>query len=96
MNTELEAIKESWDKTTGDGRNEEGTRELADEYVSAHADEYAGFDNIPLEVLVDMLSAARNTGREEETWKIETWLLHRFAPQNIGGAYTAEIRLPNS
>lgn len=96
MNDDLQAIKDAWDKTTGDGRDEEGTRAMADAYVAGHADEYAGFDNIPLDVLVTMESDARNRGDLDETWKIETWLLHRFEPQNIGGVYQAQVRLPNS
>ncbi len=96
MNAELEAIKDAWDKTTGDGRDEAGTRALCDAYVAAHPELFAGLENFDLPVLVDQLSQRRNAGDEEGTWNLEVWLLHHYEPQNIGGVYKAEVRLPNS
>ncbi len=37
MNAELEAIKDAWDKNTGNGRDEDGTRAMCDAYVEAKA-----------------------------------------------------------
>lgn len=97
MHAELEDIKDSWDKNTGDGRDEDGTRALASAYVAAHPEAFAGLEqfdnNLPL--LVDLLSQRRASGDEQGTWELEAWLLHRFPPQNIGGAYRAEVKLPD-
>ena len=40
MNSELEAIKNAWDKQTGSGREEDLTRKLADEYVQANPEKF--------------------------------------------------------
>jgi hypothetical protein len=40
MNAELEAIRDSWDKETGDGRDEDGTRAMCDAYVAAHPGQF--------------------------------------------------------
>lgn len=102
MNAELEAIKDSWDKNTGDGRDDEGTRALADKYVADHPEQFEGLrqlekqasdaDRDPIPDLVNALSVFRNAGMAEEQWRVETYLLHRFPPQNIGGEYRPSIR----
>lgn len=93
MNAELEAIKDAWDKQTGDGRDDAGTRALCDKYVAAHPDVFAGLDKFDIPTLVQLLSNYRDAGKEEEQWNVEVWLLHRYAAQNIGGAYEAQIRV---
>jgi hypothetical protein len=45
-------------------------------------------------VLVKSVENYRETGQEAEQWKVEAWLLHHFAPQNIGGTYEAQVRVP--
>lgn len=92
MNSELEAIRDAWDKTTGDGRDEVA-RELADAYVADHEDQFASLRDMSLEQCVQALDVFRAAGMEEEQWRVEAWLLHRFEPQNIGGAAEAKVRL---
>jgi hypothetical protein len=95
MNSELEAIKDSWDKSTGDGRDEAGTRALADAYVASHPEQFEELAKLTIEQCVDAVSTFRNAHMEEEQWRVETWLLHHFEPQNIGGVYQAQVRVPN-
>jgi hypothetical protein len=93
VNKQLEAIKDAMDKATGDGRDREKAVQLADKYVKAHPDLFAGLDKISLPILVQLLSEHRNAGNEEEQWNVEAWLLHHYPPQKIGGEYHAEVRL---
>lgn len=94
MNSDLEAIKDAWDKTTGEGRDEAGTRALADAYVAANPSEFEDYLDMSLEDCVKSVENARTLGLESAQWRAETWLLHRFEPQKIGGAAEARIRIP--
>lgn len=91
MNAELEAIKDAWDKDTGDGRDE-SARQMADAYVEAHPEQFEPYEALGLEELVNLVSIFRSQGMEESQWRVETWLLHRFEPQQIGGTYRATVR----
>ena len=93
MNAELEAIKDSWDESTGQGRDDATTRALCDAYVAAHPEEFAELEGKTLEEVVNALSVFRNAGLEEEQWRCEIWQLHHWEPQNIGGTYQAQVRL---
>ncbi len=95
MNKDLEAIKDAWDKTTGDGRDE-GARDLAKAYVTAHPELFAGLEHFDVPTLVQLLSSRRDDGDEEGTWNVEAWLLACVPPQTIGGTYKAEINLPGT
>lgn len=92
MNKELEAIKDAWSKTTGDGRDRGTTVKLCDAYVAAHPELFAGLDKIDLPILVQLLSSRRDAGDDEGAWNIEAFLIHRFEPQQIGGEYKATVR----
>lgn len=94
MNAELEAIKAAWDKATG--RNDAETRALCDAYVEAHPDEFVDLLDKPLPTVVEALSLFREAGMETEMWRCEVWQLHHWEPQNIGGTYEAQVRLPSS
>lgn len=94
MNAELEAIRFAWDKNTGDGRDEDGTRAMCDAYVEAHPEQFNSLREMSLEQCVTALSTFRAAGMEEEQWKVEVWLLHRFEPQQIGGPIQAQVRIP--
>lgn len=95
MDTELEAVKDAMDKATGDGRDRDKAVELSDAYVAAHPEKYAGLDKFDLPLLVQLVSEKRTAGDEQGQWELEAYLLHKFLPQNIGGEYKAEVRLPN-
>lgn len=95
MDKELEAIRDAEDKTTGDGRDHAKAVELADAYVAAHPEKFAGLDHFDIPLLVQLVSRKRDAGDEQGRWEVEAWLLHKYEPQNIGGEYTASVRLPN-
>ena len=94
MNKELEDIKDTWDKNTGNGREEEITRQMCDAYVEAHPDLFAELSGMSLEECVKAVGVFRNAGMEESQWNVEVWLLHHFEPQAIGGPIKAQVRLP--
>lgn len=96
MNAELEAIRESWDKSTGDGRDEVGTRALCDAYVTAHPELFTELADMTLEECVSAVTVFRNAGMEESQWNTEVWLLYHFEPQQIGGTYQPTIRVVQS
>lgn len=92
MNSELQAIKDAWDTETGNGRDP-NARTLADQYVKNHPDQFEDYKELTLPECVKALEVFRDAGMESEQWKVETWLLHRYEPQNIGGTYQAQVRL---
>ena len=94
MNSELEAIRDAWSKETGDGREEERTREMCDAYVAAHPEQFTNFAGLTIEECVKALSVFRSAGFEESQWEVEVWLLHHFAPQQIGAQLQAQVRIP--
>lgn len=94
MNSELEAIKDSWSKETGGGRDEDGTRAACDAYVAANPDQFTSLETMSLEECVNAVSVFRAAGMDEEQWRVEVWLLHRFEPQNIGGIAQPTVRIP--
>lgn len=76
--------------------HDDDARELADAYVAAHPEEFTALEGASIEDLVRHVDVFRAGGSdfEESLWRIETYLLHRFAPQNIGGVAHAIIRIP--
>lgn len=94
MNSKLQEIRDAWDKTSGDGRDENRTRELADAYVAAHPEEFTELAELTQEQCVQSLEVFRNAHLTESEWRVQTWLWHHFEPQNIGGVATAVVRIP--
>lgn len=105
MDDDLKAIKDGWESrdaagirsSSGEASLEDDNKvyALADEYVAAHTEEFAAWDNLSLDVLVKTLEEARDKGDEVSVWKIQAWLFHKFEPQNIGGTYQAQLRVRN-
>lgn len=79
MNNKLQAIRAAWAQP----RDEELARELANEYVAAHPAEFARFEQMTRTDCVQSADAARASGTEEDVWRVETWVLHRYPPQHI-------------
>ncbi|BBU22174.1 hypothetical protein [Mycobacterium xenopi] len=96
MNTELEAIRDAMDPDTGGGRDEQTARQLADEYVANHSAEFAAFPSMTVQQLVEAVDVFRAANMLEDQWRVETWLLHRFEPQNIGGPAQPQVRVPGA
>lgn len=94
ISEELAAIKDAVDKSTGDGRDHGGAVALADAYVAAHPELFTQLADMSIEDCVGAVGVFRAAGMEEDQWRVETWLLSRFEPQNIGGEYQAQTRIP--
>src|SRR5215207_1716823 len=102
MADDLKTIREAWEKRDARGargssgranlEDDNKVRKLADKYVAAHKADYAGFDNLSQDVLVRTLEDYRDKGDEDNVWKVQAWLFHRFEPQNIGGPAEAQVR----
>lgn len=105
MDKDLQAIKDAWENRpaagqassteAGVGEKDASVYALADKYVKAHADQFKGFDALGMDVIVAALEKARENGDENQEWVFQTWLFHRFEPQNIGGTHTATVRVTN-
>lgn len=91
MDTELEAIRDAMSLET---RDEAAARALADTYVDQHPGDFTFLQPMTIEQLVASVDVFRDGAMEREQWLVETWLLHRFAPQTIGGTYQAQLRIP--
>jgi len=92
MREEFEAIKDAWDADTGEGRDEELVREMADAYVASSPGEFAGFEGMDEKQLVKALEVFRDAGLEEDEFRVQVWIWHYFEPQDIGGTYRAKVR----
>jgi hypothetical protein len=95
VNADLEAIKDAWDKNTGDGRDDEGTRALAVKYVKAHPELTEEMHDWTLERIVQAMSVFSAAGYDEKYWALEAYQLAKFPPQQIGGEYHVEAKLPD-
>lgn len=90
MNSELQAIKDAWD---AEPRNETLARSLSDTYVLDHPTEFTGYDGMSVQALCEAIDTFRLAGMPEDVQRIETWLLHKYEPQNIGGTYQPQLRI---
>lgn len=89
VNAELAAIKDAMDKQTGDGRDRDVARDLAEAYIAAHPDDFAKLATKTVEELAASVDVFRAAGWDEEQQLVETWLLHLFPqPQQVGGILT--------
>lgn len=95
MPTQLTEIPDAWDKETGEGRDEELTRSLADAYVTENPAEFAELEALSLEDLVKAVDVFRAAGLTDSQLRVEAWIFHSYKPQNIGGTYSAELRVLN-
>jgi hypothetical protein len=97
MIKELEAIRTAVapdDADAGhDGQDMDKARKLADAYVKAHPDEFTKFDGKSIPELVAAVDVFRAAGMDHDQWLVETWLLHTFEPQNIGGETAPQLRI---
>ena len=93
MDKELQAIHDAMDKTTG--RDEEAARALADKYVADHPEYFGSLAEKSVHECVKAVEVFRDAGMTDEQWRVETWILHHFNPQDIGGAAAATVRITN-
>lgn len=94
ISEELAAIKDAVDKNTGDGRDHSGAVALADAYIADHPELFEKLSDMGIEDCVSAVGVFRAAGMEEDQWLVETWLLSRFEPQQIGGEYHPQVRVP--
>lgn len=95
MNPELQAIRDAMDKKTGDGRDADKARELADQYVADHPDQFEQMADLTLKQCVQAVATFRNANMVDDQWRAEAWILHRFEKQHIGGAASPQVRIPS-
>jgi hypothetical protein len=88
MNTELQAIRDALD-----GQDFDTARTLADEYVAANPNDFTTLTDLSLEECVKAVDVFRDAGMLDNQFQIEAWLLHKWEPQNIGGAAQPSLRL---
>lgn len=88
MNADLVAIKEAVE-----AGNFDGARTLADAYVAANAGDFTDEADLTIEQCVAAVDVFRAAGVDTPLWEMETWLLHHYAPQDIGGTYQPQIRV---
>jgi hypothetical protein len=93
MHEDLENLRDAWSPENKEDRNETLARSLADQIVADHPEWYEDYGSLTLEQLVTTVEVFRSAGMENEQWKVEAYLLHKFAPQNIGGEYQAQLRI---
>jgi hypothetical protein len=89
LNSELDAIK-----TSVDALDFDTARAQADIYVTANPDSFTDLHDKDIPALVQAVDALRAAGLDEQQWRVEAWLLHRFEPQNIGGTSQPRLRIP--
>lgn len=88
MHPKLQAIKEAWDKDVAGGRDEDGARAMARQFVAENPERYVEIATMPVDGeqgLVNAIDVFRSAGFAEKQWEVEAWLLAKVAPQNIGG-----------
>ena len=95
LETALADIKDAWDKNTGNGRDEYA-RVLADAYVKENPGYFESLKELDLPSIVRAVEVFRDAGLENEYWRTITWHLHKYGPQNIGGAVEAPLRFPGT
>jgi hypothetical protein len=93
MIKELEDIKNAVDPDSGTGQNMDLARQLADAYVASNAELATAYDALDLPTLVNAVDVLRAAGLADDQWKVEAWLLHKYAAQNIGGVTAPQLRL---
>lgn len=100
MKAELEAIKNALDKgEDGESRDYDLAVQLSHDYVAANPEEFDAETRAkPLEGpdgIVSMMDVFLQAGLMEWYWRCQTWVLHTWPPQRIGGEYRAEVRIGN-
>lgn len=90
LNAELAAIRDALGSETGEGMDVDLARSLANDYVAAHPGEFTEIATKTLEECVAAVDVFREAGMPNEQWRIETWVLHRWKPQNIGAVMGPE------
>lgn len=92
---DLKNIRDAMDENTGDGRDHPGAIALADECVAKYPDVFSSFKDMTLEQCVQAVDVFRAANMFDDQWRVETWLLHNFHPQVIGGGANVQVRIAN-
>lgn len=93
MTPELEAIRDALDNSNGD-RDMTQVVALADAYVAEHPDQFTSLQELDRDQCVAAIDVFRSAGMEEDQWRVEAWIQHRWDPMNIGGPVLAKVRTP--
>lgn len=74
------------DKDRPGGRDRAYARELAEQYITDHPDEFTELQAKPFEEVVTAVEVFREAEFDNDWCRCEAWLLHLFPePQVIGG-----------
>jgi predicted ATPase len=93
MHPLLEDLRDAWSPDNKEARNEVVARAKADAYVDAFPEQFTGWEEMSVAELVQAVDLFRQSGMENDRWKVEAWLLHRYEPQNIGGIAEPQVRI---
>lgn len=93
MDDRLSAIKTAATTTDEHPKDLVLARQLADQFVADNPDLYTEYPAKNVVELVEAVDVLRLAGMEDEQWRVEAWLLHRYEPQNIGGPVEATVRI---
>ena len=93
---EITNIEHAMDPDTGTGQDLETARALADAYVAANPGQFSELATKTLEECVRAVDVFRSAGMTGEQWKVETWLLHHWEPQTIGGEAAPTVRISDN
>lgn len=88
MNKELKAIQ-----TAEEAGKHDKAVELADAYVAANPDEFKDHAQQDLESCVRAIDVFRAAGHDTDQWRMQAWIYHHFAFQDIGGTYQPQLRV---
>lgn len=89
MDELIEQFVSAWSEEDKEARDESRAREIAATAITEFSSEFKDYDKKELPDLVAAVDLFRAAGWEKEYRKIEMYILHSFAPQNIGGEYYA-------
>ena len=90
---DLDQVRDAMNPEREGGPDLDLARELADEYVAANPDQFTELATKTIEECVTAVDVFRAAGMAAEQSRIETWLLHHFEPQSIGGAAAPTVRV---
>lgn len=94
--TEVSAFDEFLDavsKETGDGRDLDLAREIAEEYIVAHPEQFIDYKDLTEHELADAATALNAAGLTTAVTRLEMWVRAKFEPQEIGGQVAATRRV---
>lgn len=76
-----------------EGRLHREVVDMCDDYVEAHSGEFGLFRDKEEDDVVKMLEAFRQLALDEDAWRAQAWLFHKYEPKNVGGPMKSVVRI---